>query len=705
MSRLMRRECGMVDLPERPTDADVFKYSAMGIHYEESAYDNAGLEAENSSVHPSWAFANVYSSPVVRSVFTAEQFMRWSQIVLSHLRGGELHKAIDVVVTAGDCSYSCILSAAQMQTVAEPWFNKTPLVPLFGEYGNGETDHAWAGNERRLDNLSQLYEDSVALSMSSEGQTTAGGLDALIASVLCGNLEVMEPAFLASGNWRDGLWCHLRAALVLCFSKVLMSAHHSVQGPYGVLVERLTGSHECWQEETARAVVRRLAERLKDTYFATASLEELLQMRVILQFLSPSEADWLNLTEELQNAAHDSNGDRVRLISHLLLCLDTAYNEALHSHSVQIYNSNLAEALGRYTEHLVQLPHCDPSEAMRTVIAMALHLRDASQRASVYAAFLIACRRRELQNATRQEMELLEAKLVQMFCKADPVGEVHDEVMRLLNQKIEPATMLTHNPTAEAVLWRAMHADSSEDFATVLRHAMEACSSFWLAEPHAELDAITDVASIIQRTILPNIHPSVGGAFPTDMEVAEAHFWLVFAQLRSAADNHARITAQLDVALAGCNRTLVFQLAQEEAALMRELHNLVCKVLTYGGSLVRRVSTCVTAVSWLVQVFVEEAVLSVRLASPSKSVMSEHLHHVFTLVEQMDVLGYLERDLLPQQSAGELFAAVRALRMACGQKLHDQLVEEARKVAAAQHQLFGGLPSATKLMAEAVGER
>ncbi|KEG06849.1 hypothetical protein DQ04_11931000 [Trypanosoma grayi] len=70
--------------------------------------------------------------------------------------------------------------------------------------------------------------------------------------------------------------------------------------------------------------------------------------------------------------------------------------------------------------------------------------------------------------------------------------------------------------------------------------------------------------------------------------------------------------------------------------------------------------------------------------------MMEHLRKVFNLVAQMDTLGYTDPALMPQRSAKALFDAVRAVRLACGQKAHDLLVEEARKAAAAQQLPTGG---------------
>ncbi|RNF23759.1 uncharacterized protein Tco025E_02719 [Trypanosoma conorhini] len=773
MTTMYEEEYGKLQLPPRRSGEGGLQEGILVIRNDDVVA--ASDWDKGPAPHPARAFAESYLQPVVRSVLTAEQFMRWSkrdrrveeanlwslvlellldaeqsskynpdaigiagvqphrrwflshlshiqdllqrhtllrrmnivvrwleqtyregntplklsasqsheeaillrQLILSQLRGGELDRAIDLAVTAGDCTYSCLLSGAQMQTVHETWFHLTPLVPLFGEYGNGEVDQAWTGNNHRLDNLSQLYEESVALSNSNEGRTARGGLDAVVSAVLCGNLEVMEPAFLAAGSWKDALWCHLRAALVVCFTKTLMNAHHSLHPSYAGFVEKVTGSHDSWQDETARGVVRQLAERLQQTYLPFASLEEQLQMRVILQFLSPSGVDWMNITEDLYNRRSDG----ARLVSHLLLCLDTAYNETLHFYSVQVYSNALAVALAQYVQQLAQLPLYSTQEAMQAVIAMNLHLRDVRQRATVYAAFLIACRRRELESSTRQEVEANEAKLVQLFCKADPVNAVRDEVMRLLNQKTEPASLLTHNPVAEVVMWRAMHADSHAEFVAALREALEACVTFWLAEPHAELDAIADVAGLLRRTILPNLHEK--SETLGHMELIEAQFWITFAQVRSTADDHARSTAQLDVALGGGERTLVFQLAQDEAALMRELHAWTRQALAHGGALVRRSRSCATAITWIVQLFAEEAALSVRLATPGGDVIMQHLRSVFALVEEMDELGYLDPNLMPRQSAKDLFDAVRAVRVACGQKSHDLLVTEAKKAAAA----------------------
>lgn len=609
-----------------------------------------------------------------------EEALLLRQIILSHLRGGELYRAIDLAITARDCTYSCVLSAAQMQTVLEPWFNLTPLVPLFGEYGNGEVEKEWVGNDRRLDNLSQLYEDSVTLSTSDERRTNLEGLDAVIAAVLCGNLEVMEPAFMAAGSWKDILWCHLRSALVVCFTKTLMSAHHVVQTPYASFVEKNTGSQDCWQDDTANVVVKRLAERLQSTYLSSASLEEQLQMRVILQFLSSSGVDWLSITDDLYYGVQ--GGDGSRLVSHLLLCLNMAYNETLHPYSVQVYSKSLSVALAHYAESLAQLPQYPAQEAMRAVIAMNLSLRDVRQRASVYAAFLMARRRRELETLSRQEVESNEAKLVQLFCKADPVSAVHDEVMRLLNQKTGPESLLTHNPVAESVMWRAMHADSQGDFSAVAHDALEACAAFWLAEPRAELDAIADVAGILRRIILPSLQDPQTAL--GDMGLVEAHFWMTFSQIRSMADDHARTTAQLDVARSGRDRTLVFQLSQDEAALMRELQELTVKAVSHAGALVRRSPACATAVTWIVQLLAEEATLSVRVSSAGSGAAHERVRGVFALVEMMDALGYIDPDLLPRRSAVDLLDAVRTVRVACGEKLHDAAVEDAKKAAAAR---------------------
>ncbi|RNF00246.1 hypothetical protein TraAM80_07706 [Trypanosoma rangeli] len=767
-------EYGKLQLPSRRREEEGLQEGILVIRNND--VDAVSDCEKGRTVHPARAFAGIYLQPVVRSILTAEQFMRWSkrdhrveeanlwglvlellldseqsskynpdaigiadvqphrrwfvshlshiqdllqrcallrrmnivvrwleqtyregntplklsasrsheeavllrQLILSQLRGGELYRAIDLAVTAGDCMYSCLLSGAQLQTVQEAWFHLTPLVPLFGEYGNGEVDQTWAGNNHRLDNLSQLYDDSVALSNSNEGRTALGGLDAVISAVLCGNLEVMEPAFLAAGNWKDVLWCHLRAALVVCFNKTLMNAHHNVYPSYAGFIEKVTGSHDSWQDETASGVIKQLADRLQKTYMSSASLEEQLQMRVILQFLSPSGVDWMNIPEDLYN----KRSDGARLVSHLLLCLDTAYNETLHFYSVQVYSNTLAVTLVQYGQQLAQIPLYSTQDAMQAVIAMNLHLRDVRQRAAVYAAFLVACRRRELEFSSRQEVEANEAKLVQLFCKADPASALRDEVMCLLNQKTEPASFLTHNPVAEAVMWRAMHASSQEEFMAALREALEACVTFWLAEPHAELDAIADVSAILQHTILPNLQEKT--ETPSHTELVEAQFWITFAQVRLTADDHARSTAQLDVALGGRERTLVFQLAQDEAALMRELHGLTRRALSQGGALVRRSRSCVTAITWIVQVFAEEVALSVRLTTPGSSVIMEHLSNVFALVEEMDGLGYIDPNLMPRQSAKELFDAVRVVRVACGQKSHDLLVNEAKKVAAAR---------------------
>lgn len=85
------------------------------------------------------------------------------ELILQHIRGGELQRAVEAAVTCNDTLYSCVLSAAQLQTVEEPWMAETRVVPLFGEYGHGgpaDRAQSWTGNDHRLENLSLLFEDS-----------------------------------------------------------------------------------------------------------------------------------------------------------------------------------------------------------------------------------------------------------------------------------------------------------------------------------------------------------------------------------------------------------------------------------------------------------------------------------------------------------------------------------------------------------------
>lgn len=676
------------------------------------------------------------------------------QLILTYLRGGELHRAIQAAVTYRSCVHSCVLSAAQLQTVEEPWFAQTALVPLFGEYAHGELDQAWCGNEHRLENLSQLYTESLKYRTSSPAAAAATGngaasahhgssdFDAVIGATLCGNLSVLESAFAVNGSWKDMVWCYLRCALVVAFTKQLMTAagahaeggdftggdgRPDVERDYAVFVEGMTGSGDDWVVEFSQKLVQGLASRLQAGCLTNAPLAEQLQMRFILQSLTcmdgraavlPTlQAEWFDILPE------EGNSEAARLVTHVVLAQDVAFRETLSPHSVQVRaGASLATSLARYAVFLALLPRYPFDEGLRAVTAMTRQLRDARQRAGVYAAFIRAAREYELErhDLSRAQLEEQEGRLVRQFVTADPDSQVHAEVQQLLYQQVAPTAMLTHNKAAERILWESMHADSIADYVHVLRGGLTACCGFWLAQPTPEVEAIADVSSILTRRVLVELQRCGGEAAEdgeeagastspvTDLERSEATFWYVLSEARGVAKRHATSAAELraargnaafDAAAAAVssNRTLVYQLTQDEAALLHTLVGLTQQAVRHGGAVVHRDAQCLSAILWLVRQLTEEVTLSMLSSGSLKDAEREaeeegpaahdelsRMQAVHGLLEELLQAGYLEPSLLTAQCAGGLYTQIRAMRVAYGQQLHRRHVVAALRARSAR---------------------
>ncbi|CAJ1011790.1 hypothetical protein Q4I28_007103 [Leishmania naiffi] len=679
------------------------------------------------------------------------------QLILTYLRGGELHRAISAAVTYESCVHSCILSAAQLQTVQEPWFSQTALVPLFGEYAHGELDQAWCGNEYRLDNLSQLYEESLkyrsaAAAVGVQGSAATptpnavSDFDAVIGAALCGNLTVLEKAFKMNGNWKDIVWCYLRCALVIAFTKQVMvatgaggeepgrPAAGAVDRSYAAFIEEMTGGGDNWAASFSQKLVQGLAARLQSGFLTRAPLEEQLQMRFILQTLTcmdgkdsllstvpsavPASEALVGATEWFDIVPEEGKSEAARLITHVVLVQDVAYGETLSPHAVQVRaGASLATSLARYAVFLALLPRYPFDEGLRAVTAMTLRLRDPRHRASVYAAFIKAAREYELQrqNLSRSELEEQEARLVRQFVTADSDASVHAEVQQLLSQQIAVTELLTHNKLAEKLMWEAMHADSLSDYLTVLRRGLSACCSFWLTEPEPEVEAIADVSSILTRRVLVEIQrrsgmqgadyadeltaraafssvPSPSVSPVTELERSEATFWYVLSEARGIATEHATITAQLNAAkhtaafagaAAASNRTLIYQLTQDEAVLLCKLLEHTQRAVRHGGAVVYRDRQCLTAIVTLVRQLTEAVTLSmlsgvvegdVEEESPDPRDELTRMQQVYGLMEELHIAGYLDPVLLPQQSASALYAQIRAMRVSYGQRVHKRQV-------------------------------
>lgn len=633
-------------------------------------------------------YRNVHRTPMVRG----EEDIVLRQVLLTYIRGGELHKAIEAAVLYGEGSYSCVLAAAQLQTVREPWFTQTEVVPLFGEYAHGELDAAWCGNEHRLDNLSQLYEDSVSLSSGEAPRDARSGFDAVIGAALCGNLAVLETAFDTNRSWQDTAWCALRCFLTVAFTKTLMNAGVPVDGPYAAFVESQTHGDDQWLSQFAQRMVKQLSQRLHETFLPTASLEEQLQMRFILQTLTPADAAWFNVSPET------SHVEAVCLVTHVLLALDAAYTDTLCDHAVQVHAGEiLTNWMTQYAIHLAQVRHYPLEEGMQTMVAMTRPLRDPRHRARVYAAFVLAARDVCLsrQEMTTSQLEEKETRLVRIFVEADTTPGVHEEVQRCLNQQVAPEEMLTHNKVAERILWESMHADSAEDYTRIVRSGLEACVEFWLQTPHAELEAIADVSRILRNRVRPALlgdgresclDDHCAASAITEMEWAECDFWHEFSEAREVATQHTKAagglgSARSSMAVTRADRTILFRLAQEEAALLTRLVHLTQLSVRHGGAVVLRSPSCLNAVVWLVQQLTEDVTLTLLNTDLSVDTVP-YLQAVFALVEQLDESGYLVPELIPEVCAADLYSRIRTMRVAHGKRVHRKQVTAALERAA-----------------------
>ncbi|KPI89485.1 hypothetical protein ABL78_1361 [Leptomonas seymouri] len=692
-----------------------------------------------------------------------EEEIVFRQLILTYIRGGELHRAIQAAVTYESCVHSCLLSAAQLQTVQEPWFSQTALVPLFGEYAHGELDQAWCGNEYRLENLSQLYEESLRYRSTEAAVGVKGSavrptsnasndFDAVIGAALCGNLDVLEAAFKVNGNWKDVAWCYLRCALVVAFTKQLMVAMGAggdeagraavgvVDGRYAAFIEGMTGSGDDWAATFSQKLVQGLATRLQSGFLAHAPLEEQLQMRLVLQtltcmdgrgssglpFAGPSAAVTLRPppppaaavaaagvpTEWFDVVAEEGNSEAARLITHVVLAQDVAYGETLSPHSVQVRaGAALATSLARYAVFLALLPRYPFDEGLRAVTAMTLRLRDPRHRAGVYAAFIKAAREYELErrDLARSQLEEQEALLVRQFVTTDTDSQVHVEVQRLLYQQVAPTEMLTHNRVAEKIMWEAMHANSISDYVRVLRGGLTACCSFWLAQPEPEVEAIADVSSILTRRVMPELQKMIekcdeDGAVAvtsqscspmTELERSEATFWHLLSEARGTAKRHTTTAAELrgaraNAAFAGAaagppNRTLVYQLTQDQTTLLNRLVEQTQQAVRHGGAVVHRDRQCLTAIIWLVKQLTEEVALSMLSNRPVSEAEEEaespaprdelhRMQQVYGLLEELHQAGYLEPELLSQKCASDLYMQIRTMRVSYGQQVHKRQV-------------------------------
>eukprot|EP00796_Vickermania_ingenoplastis_P011909 gene11909-8191_t len=542
------------------------------------------------------------SHPADPRLKSTEEPIVLRQLLLTYLRGGELYKAIDAAATCRDCAYSCLLSAAQLQTVEEPWMSETRVVPLFGEYAHGNLAQSWTGNQHRLATLSQLFDDASKHAYADENEefipSAQLSFEAVIGAALCGHHHVLESAFCSNGHerWQDVVWSYLRCSLVVAFTKQLMCAGHAVEPRYAAYVESFTGTQDGWEERFTEQLVKGLVDRLRGFSLLneSAPTASVLQLRVVLQALAGthnSQSAWLKCL-----APTPGNGHEARRLTHLYLLLDTAYRESLMQHAVQVHAcEEVCAALCQHVSHLALLPLQQPGlyaqqgdagdgkprpsghvDTMRGVMALTLRLQDVLHRAHVYAAFLIAVREVELERGerTRAEVEEEECQMTRLFLEADKDPQsLRREVMRVLDQKVvAPDDLLTHDKTTERLLWEAMHSQSGEDFEVVARRCLELAHNYWCAAAHSppppsgatlqeevvdfNMHIMMDINQILQLRVLPFLLPLAqdrGDAEWTRRimtHAAAADFWRAFTESYSLSVEHAKIAGELGMVVA-----------------------------------------------------------------------------------------------------------------------------------------------------------
>lgn len=460
------------------------------------------------------------------------------QLSLQYLRGGELYKAIDTAIACHDGSYGCLLSAAQLQTVEEPWMAETRVLPLFGEYGHGSLAQSWTGNTHRLANLSLLYQECVKMSShlpahqggskeeGSSRRASYASFELMIRAALSGYLPVLESTFLLPQHtWRDAAWCYLRSMLVIAFTRRLMEVgENEIEPSYSNFILSCTGSHDQWEVTFSKKLVEGLVERLerfrKQPSHPGAPLAthpptqpEMLQLGIMVEVLSSTlethagvDASPSGSRFSFLRHAHQlcHSGEEVQLLAHTYLVLDAAYREALLPHPIQVHAAeNMCQALCQYAAHLALLPfelkwqsaggaagrqtEVDRyTETADGVLAFALRLTNPVHRAHVYAAFLVAIRELELEMHDRPR-EMVEKELVgvvaQLLSREPSPTELRSELLRVLLPKVEEADeTLTFNTCTEKLFWEALLARRVEDWHAVALACLDTVQKEWCLE-------------------------------------------------------------------------------------------------------------------------------------------------------------------------------------------------------------------------------
>ncbi|CUG86250.1 Hypothetical protein, putative [Bodo saltans] len=602
-------------------------------------------------------------------------------IVLSHLRSGRLDLALLVAESAKDALYCCVLSASEMQTEQESWYQSTELVPLFGEYGQGEVssgDHQGANNDHRLTNLGYLYEDSLG---TTQGTSLVKKLDALIAATLSGNAAVLALAFAddeSQPQWQHRLWATLRSALVSAFSKALV--FHGADVPSMKYLQyldrqgRTLNEAATWDEAFSDHLFKEVVALLHPLLETAITTEEQLQIRVILQFLdSASVSGDASGSFLLTNVERSQQVDVVRgyrwmvgtpsrLVSHVLLVLDLACSE--HLLRLPLQGLVFAEILSQF---VATLQREDWLPLLPAICGMVLRLESPKLRAKVFGTFIFAQRVGTLERgATKASTEDQEAALLQYIQRADPNPAVHDGIVEFLNTKALDGAHSTHllknNPECEALMWEAMRADSPAAALAILQRALYLVVIMWQRD---EVDAVATLVDIVRRLLLPKAVSHSQAMSSTDAD--QLNFWDAVLKTRQYYAEHIRLLASMKNAGEG---PVAYRL--KEVPLRGDLLQQVRHVLRFapGVAAVHRdhIRTIAACCAWSIRSAAEAATLVFTLTPIHEAPAVDLLQTLFGLVEAFDRTPLMSNSILARADAEALFSAIRTARGAFGMR-------------------------------------
>jgi hypothetical protein len=601
-------------------------------------------------------------------------------IVLCHLRSGQLNLALQAAESAKDALYCCILAASEMQTEHESWYPSTALVPLFGEYGQGEVpsgDNQGANNDHRLTNLGYLYEDS----LSSNSASLVKKLDAIIAATLSGNAALLTTSFdedESQPQWQHRLWATLRSGLVSAFSKVLVLNGADVPSmkylQYLDRQGRSANEAASWDESFGDDLFKEIVALLQPLVNTSITVEEQLQIRVILQFLDCAATGDVSGSLLLANLEKSQQvdvfrgtrwmvGEPSRLVAHVLLVLDLACSENLVRLPLQ--GPAMVEMLSQF---VASLQREDWLPLLPALCGMVLRLEDPKHRARVFGTFLFAQRVGTLERgATKASTEDQEGALLQRIQRADPNAAVHDGILEFLNTQAQDVAhsshLLKNNAECEALMWEAMRAESAGAALSILQRALHLVVVMWQRD---EVDAVATLVDIVRRLLLPKASSSSQAMSSVDTD--QLNFWDAVLKLRRFYGQHMHLLASMQKAGEG---PAAYRL--KEVPLRGDLLQQTRNVLRYGRGIAavhrNHAHTIAGCCAWAIRSAAEASTLVFTLTPIQETQAVELLQELFALVEVFDrETQLMDPATLRRADAEALFSAVRTARGAFGMR-------------------------------------